>query len=104
MSERAVRPLAGSIQRRDMDDLVASVAPVMPPCFAKRATWVAVLRAAQADPLCPPDRRPLTPDGRFNYRGVNFCLGCTPQYKLSQGHLCRPDWFRDEDEDEGGEG
>ena len=100
MSERTIKPLLGSARRREVDELIAQVAPVMPPCFSKRATWIDALRAIQADPLCPPEQRPLTASGGFNL-GVNFCAGCTPDYRADQGHLCRPDWYRDEDDEEG---
>ena len=84
------------MRRQESDALIDKVAPVMPPCFAKRRAWLDVLKAAQADPGCPPENRPLTPDGEFNFHGVVWCTGCTPEYRIDQGHLCRPDWFHDE--------
>jgi hypothetical protein len=94
------RPSAqrGSQQRSDTAELVAQVAPSPAPCFANKVVWVETLQAIQADSKLEASRKPLTPDGKFNYMGVNFCAACPPEHKARMRQRCRPDWFKDEED------
>lgn len=96
---RRTAHLRGSAKRAREDALIEQVAPEMPPCIATQAVWVGVLKVIQADPKHPAGAKPLTPDGRFNFMGVDFCEGCKPEHKAQQGPRCRPDWYKDEDDE-----
>lgn len=77
-------------------DTVIRLAPVAPPCFSDRLTWLEFLASAAEGQRTgkggPLDLRQTEP--RFNHR-FDFCAGCTAKHAISMQtqDRCKPWWL-----------
>jgi hypothetical protein len=82
---------------------VAALAPITPPCFHDRLSWLEYVASAASVKRAPtPEPLPIVFEAgkpvRFNM-GFNFCADCTYSARdleqLRARNLCRPRWLLD---------